>query len=187
MECTYNTAQDTEMTNDFIITDMFKDGKKISEICRKSGRSRPYVMKILREHNLKSSQPNMAYSRGRMENSNRWAGGRSIGNGGYVRIKIPSHPRALSNGYVWEHILVAEKKLGRPLKYFGKSHHLNETVHHINGNKTDNRPENLKIFSNSQHIKHEWADTPIKYPQSKESRTKTPERYMAWLEANEKR
>lgn len=71
-----------------------------------------------------------------------WKGGRRI-EGGYVLIYMPIHPRAKKNGYVREHTLVMEQKLGR---YLIKG----ENVHHINGNKQDNRVENLELWNTSQ-------------------------------------
>lgn len=65
---------------------------------------------------------------------------------GYFYIYFPSHPNATKKGYVAEHRLVAEKTIGRMLTK-------NEDVHHINGIKTDNRPENLLVLTHSEHIK----------------------------------
>lgn len=67
-------------------------------------------------------------------------------NNGYIRIYMPEHVNSDINGLIYEHQLMAEKKIGRPLKP-------EETVHHIDHNRSNNSLDNLLIFaSNSDHI-----------------------------------
>jgi hypothetical protein len=58
-------------------------------------------------------------------------------------VHAPGHPRAKSSPYVFERILVAEDILGRYLLP-------DETVHHRNGVRDDNRPENLELWTRPQ-------------------------------------
>jgi hypothetical protein len=59
---------------------------------------------------------------------------------GYIVVFEPMHPNARKDGYVAEHIKVMAAKLGRPLERF-------EEVHHKNGIRHDNRPENLELWA----------------------------------------
>lgn len=72
-----------------------------------------------------------------------WRGGHRLSSDGYMMILCPEHPYKDSGGYVFEHRLVMEEKLGRYLTE-------KEVVHHKNYNKTDNRIENLDLFPNQK-------------------------------------
>ena len=65
---------------------------------------------------------------------------------GYKQIYKPNSPEARDNGYAPEHRIVASKKIGRQLRD-------NEVVHRRDGNKLNNRPNNLQIMSRSEHWK----------------------------------
>ena len=72
---------------------------------------------------------------------------RYVDGNGYIRILRPEHPSHDNRGYVKEHRLVMEIKLGRYLNR-------DEIVHHINENPSDNRMENLQLMSRPEHVKH---------------------------------
>lgn len=62
---------------------------------------------------------------------------------GYQLVLDPEHPNARANGYVLEHVKVMAAILERPLLPF-------EEVHHRNGVKVDNHPDNLELWNTSQ-------------------------------------
>lgn len=74
-----------------------------------------------------------------------WRGG-VITKSGYRYRYCPRHPHAQSSGLVAEHRLVMEETLGRYLT-------TTEVVDHIDGNRSNNDPVNLRVFANnSEHL-----------------------------------
>jgi hypothetical protein len=108
------------------------------------------------------------------------SGGRILDKTGYVLVRHPDHPQANNAGYVREHRYVMEQHLGRYLDS-------QEVVHHRNGDKQDNRLENLELYEHqsehySEHMRGNSYSkglhhrrTPHKY--------RTPEQILAELRA----
>lgn len=77
---------------------------------------------------------------------------------GYILVRVKKdHPLAfgppgLRGAYAYEHDLIEMEMLGRNLR-------ADEVVHHRNGNRADNRPENLEVTTRSHHAR-EHADHP---------------------------
>jgi hypothetical protein len=72
----------------------------------------------------------------------------------YRVIFRPEHKSAMTsynwNGWVYEHVFVAEQYLGRQINK-------EEIVHHLDGFRYNNRHQNLIVLLESEHIKlHEW-------------------------------
>lgn len=81
------------------------------------------------------------------EKHGRWKGGRNLTAQGYVRLSVPKYPGKNTPEHRW----VMEQHLGRPLEK-------NEHIHHLNGDKMDNRIENLEIVDRSTHNRLHFQD-----------------------------
>ena len=120
---------------------ILKGEYKNCEVCGKEFYD--YLSKIGRRRFCSKKCQNIGRSG---EKSYQWKGGKTILQG-YIYIKSPDHPFKNSGSYVAEHRLVMEKHIKRYLLP-------TEDVHHVNGNKKDNRIENLKIVLHHKHFEN---------------------------------
>lgn len=134
---------------------MYDDAGSVNELARTLGMARHKAQYQLdkngitiRSSGFKSPRSEAFYGEG----SPTWKGGTFYHSDGYIYQLAPGHPAAKSaKGYVLQHRLVMEDKLGRFLTP-------TEMVHHVNEVKDDNRPENLELFNRSTHMQHHKSD-----------------------------
>ena len=137
---------------------MYVDGKMSTrEIGRKLSLCGHTISRLLTREGVKPRTSieglRVKYPNGRFgSQASNWRGGRRLTKFGYILVHKPDHKNASSIGYVMEHRLVMEKKLGRLLEK-------NEVVHHINGKRDDNRIRNLKLTKKGQHTKDHFVDS----------------------------
>lgn len=84
----------------------------------------------------------------------KWNSDRMIASTGYAKVRVGrEHPLADPNGYTYEHLLVwVAAGRERP----GPDH----VIHHENGDKLDNRIENLRLLSRREHAEEHHAMVP---------------------------
>ena len=125
------------------IYDLFEAGSTIAEIVKQVGTNRESVRKyLLKRYTPKQKRAIVLrnFKQPKGKDSPNWKGGRRITKDGYVILWFSR------NESILEHRKVMEDHLGRKL-----SRH--EVVHHINGNNSDNRLENLQLTSFAEEIK----------------------------------
>jgi hypothetical protein len=121
------------------IIEFYNCGLNQKEIGIIIGLKQPGVSYILRKNKVKSH-----YIKNGKNNPN-WRGGIRYDDKRKL-IYSPNHPYPdYGKVYCYEYKLIIEKHLGRFLKK-------GEIVHHINGDRTDNRIENLQVMTQGEHI-----------------------------------
>ena len=114
------------------VISMIKSGHSSREISEKVGYSDTSIRRFAKRNGLKIT--------------NKFHVGFVTTHNGYKMVRKPNHPNCDSKGYVREHRLVAEQKIGRYLN-------ADEIVHHIDHDKFNNDPENLEVMTLAEHTR----------------------------------
>jgi hypothetical protein len=130
-------GQRKELTGDHEkeIIALYADTRSQTAVASTVGRSQAVISRILRKNGIHDGRRPQGAKHGS------WKGGRLVQNG-YVQVMVDRaddfYSMANALGYAMEHRLVMARALGRPLS-------ANETVHHVNGNRSDNSIRNLQL------------------------------------------
>lgn len=118
---------------------------------RAAGQIKGEPVRYIKGHNFRGPKSG--------DKSPNWKGGRYLSTHGYVIVWTPEGER-------YEHLVVAEKAIGRKLKYISPGHPDNEVVHHINGDKLNNGNNNLLVCTHAYHTElHHRLELSPKWPE----------------------
>lgn len=118
----------------------YEPTEKQRECGRQMGHARK-GWKMSEEQKAKISQRNKGT---RLRDDYEFGGHEKVRDDGYIKVFVPDHPHATKDGYVMKHRLVVERELGIIIPE-------GFVVHHINGNRADNRIENLALMKFEAH------------------------------------
>ncbi|MHA1360894.1 MAG: hypothetical protein ACTSRC_22460 [Candidatus Helarchaeota archaeon] len=124
---------------------LYSEGLTMEDIAKKLGTTKRVIHLRMQEYNIPRRKTVG-------KNHGSWKGGKIIKNG-YPATYNPEHPRAMKIGYVYDHILVGEKILGRTPRR-------SEPIHHIDFDRKNSNEDNLIICRNHREhgLIHSSAD-----------------------------
>lgn len=150
----FNKLTDIEKKN--LLEELYlkqeKSTNEIEHIIHKNNRTISYYLKkyqipirTKKDAMLLKFKYGLIIKHAKGDKSPSWKGGRRISSTGYVEINDFKNPYRRANGYIYEHRLIWQK-------YYGEIPP-GCIIHHINGIKTDNRIENLRLMETKEHSK----------------------------------
>lgn len=130
------------------VVEIYEAGCSCEEIATKFGVSHSWISKHLRDLGKIRTPIESKRIRGTIlsgDKNPQWRGGRFQDSNGYIQVKNHDHPQGKNrHSYVFEHTIVWEEYHNRKLPE-------GYLIHHLNGIKNDNRPQNLIAMTRKDH------------------------------------